>query len=371
MKVIVKDYLNVRVGKPSLNAPNFQYLAPGSELEVDGETYMGESYEGNKEWMKDVLGNYYWKGGLIINKNDSWYQKLGIINIWEDFGERGNGAKILILDSGINDELNCFANAIVGIETFISGNRSTKDKIGHGTHCAGLIAARSSYNVGIAPESQLLIGKITDTGRLYNANTLKEALKEYLNETQYDFDIISLSVSVNEEDLELRELINKHMNNGKIIITAIGNDPLRNNDKLKRYPGFYSECISVGSCEFNTLLSPYTCSPERANIFCFGTSIGSFKNQNFPEISTGTSQSTAIVAGVCALIVAFLKKNNKTFNQESIKLLLEIYSSKLRNHPHLKLINPLLIFTKLLKFNENDQITDLHTFIDHESMLFL
>ena len=58
MKVTVKDYLNVRVGKPSVNAPCYQYIAPGSEIEVDGKLYTGDMYDGSDQWMKDEGGNY-------------------------------------------------------------------------------------------------------------------------------------------------------------------------------------------------------------------------------------------------------------------------------------------------------------------------
>jgi hypothetical protein len=67
MKVVVKDnYLNVRVGAPRVNAPCYQYLAPGSELEVDGKLYKGDKYgeAGIDTWLKDAAGNYYWSGGV-------------------------------------------------------------------------------------------------------------------------------------------------------------------------------------------------------------------------------------------------------------------------------------------------------------------
>ncbi|MCW3104129.1 MAG: hypothetical protein JWO09_2569 [Bacteroidetes bacterium] len=64
MKVTVKYYLNVRVGKPSVNAPCHGYLVPGTEIEVDGKLYDGDQFEGTYKWMKDNAGNYYWAGGI-------------------------------------------------------------------------------------------------------------------------------------------------------------------------------------------------------------------------------------------------------------------------------------------------------------------
>ena len=58
MKVTVTKYLNVRVGKASVNAPSYQYLAPGTILEVEDKTYKGDKYEDKDDWLKDAAGNY-------------------------------------------------------------------------------------------------------------------------------------------------------------------------------------------------------------------------------------------------------------------------------------------------------------------------
>ena len=92
MKITVTKFLNVRVGKPSLNAPCYQYLAPGSELQTDGNLYKGDSYDGIDTWMKDNAGNYYWSGGvekenlnnqLLADISGKWWLKnYNIPEIW-------------------------------------------------------------------------------------------------------------------------------------------------------------------------------------------------------------------------------------------------------------------------------------------------
>ena len=114
MKVTVKDYLNVRVGKPSLNAPNFQYLAPGSILEVDGTLYPGDKFEGIDTWYKDEAGNYYWSGGVEKKVEDKKTTESNLVAQIEKIDYReliklknplangfGEGVKVAVLDSGI------------------------------------------------------------------------------------------------------------------------------------------------------------------------------------------------------------------------------------------------------------------------------
>ena len=118
MKLTVKVNLNVRVGKPSVNAPCYTYITPGSTLEVDENPYPGDMYDGNDTWYKDDAGNYYWSGGFdninsqiqseIENASDaivpiynfdpdkmSWAHDsvenggLGIVDLWNKMGVRG------------------------------------------------------------------------------------------------------------------------------------------------------------------------------------------------------------------------------------------------------------------------------------------
>lgn len=367
MKVIVNTYLNVRVGAPSINAPCYQYLAPGTELLVEPTSFKGDKFEGSDEWLRDESGNYYWKGGVETEKSiisyNHWFDLLGIKAIWDTYGEKGESAKVLLLDSGINHKLSVFDGAINinDSHNFIGDDKQIKDNIGHGTHCAGLIAARSSsYNVGIAPASTLLIAKVAEKDKPI---TLKKALKEYLETIPDKFDIVSISIALYKKDEELRKLISQYTEQGKIIIAAIGNDPFDINSRTSVYPGSFKDCIAVGSCEINNKLSSRTFIPDRVDIFAYGSHISSFENSEIPLPKSGTSQSTAIISGICALIISYLKRRNIKYNQESIRRLLRVYSDSLSNQPTYYLVKPQLIFEKLSQFKENE---DLHHLIDDD-----
>lgn len=92
--------------------------------------------------------------------------------------------------------------------------------------------------------------------------------------------------------------------------------------------------------------------PNNTNIFCFGENILSYKDTSEPKPLSGTSQSTAIVAGICCLIVSWLKKNSFSYDSNSIRNLLEKYSSNLTGTSNLRIIQPISIFNKLQKFKD-------------------
>lgn len=63
MIVTVVKPLNVRLGRPGVNADKVRVLPVGTQLEVSDETVLGESISGNPVWLQDNAGNFYWSGG--------------------------------------------------------------------------------------------------------------------------------------------------------------------------------------------------------------------------------------------------------------------------------------------------------------------
>lgn len=76
----------------------------------------------------------------------------------------GSGVKVAILDTGIAAHPDL---VISGGACFIPGETSYNDKHGHGTHCAGIVAARNNFIgvVGVAPNASLYAVKVlSDSG---------------------------------------------------------------------------------------------------------------------------------------------------------------------------------------------------------------
>lgn len=77
----------------------------------------------------------------------------------------GTGIKVGILDTGLYATHPDIAGRMLMFKNFSpSSDNSVRDPFGHGTHVAGTIAAgsRSGTTIGIAPQSELIIGRIFD-----------------------------------------------------------------------------------------------------------------------------------------------------------------------------------------------------------------
>src|SRR5581483_789364 len=72
----------------------------------------------------------------------------------------GKGITVAVVDSGINTQHTALANKVVANVSFVTGDPSTADAFGHGTHVAGIIAGVATsvtplYAGGIAPGAKL------------------------------------------------------------------------------------------------------------------------------------------------------------------------------------------------------------------------
>ena len=82
-------------------------------------------------------------------------------------GYTGKNSVIAIVDSGIDTSSNQFTNKILYIRDF-SGIGTPVDNLGHGTHVAGIAAAaKDGIGMhGVAYDAKLIIGKVTDDGKV-------------------------------------------------------------------------------------------------------------------------------------------------------------------------------------------------------------
>ncbi len=365
MKVIVIKNLNVRVGAASVNAPCYNYLAIGSTIEVEEKLIKGDSYDGNNMWYKGLDGSYYWSGGVstssallaMDNKQSfNWFKELEIETIWNTYNERGENVCIAVLDTGYTDSNADLASAITiqNQKVIINYNDASacntiNDLEGHGTRCLSIVGARNlhQYNIGIAPKSKLLIGKISCELEMRDPNSVLDGIKWAIDNSA---EIISISFGFLFENqnqqsnfqTQLKEIIRGHK---VLIFASAGNNSTHQPAFGENYPASFPECISVGATD-NGLFNNITQQSNCTIIHAPGINIESYDLTNMPTPDSGTSFSTPIIAGIAALAVSYCKKkNNNDWNPNEI--LNTIYATASPLVGDRKLIQPLKLFKQL------------------------
>lgn len=374
MKVTVKDkYLNIRAGSPRLNAPCYQYLAPGSEIEVDGKLYKGDVYDDSDIWLKDEGDNYYWIGGvqhaipmseflkITEPKPDNqitfpWFDHLKIKNIWNTYKQKGNLATVAILDTGFsksNTDLlskisiaNCKMLVQPADYPGIPLVFDDQDTHKHGSRCASIIGAANKRNwmIGIAPEANLMIGKLSIDSTLPHFQYIIDGIEWAIGKGA---DIISVSygVALSQNDtMQFDQLLNAIPGIDNVLIFASAGKSAIPKDF---YPASFKKCISIGASTMTGQISTETALSTSTILHAPGENIESYGMGDAPSPASGTSFSTPIVAGIAALAVSFLKKRDNHWNRNT--LLNKMYSTAdlIGGNNQKRIINPIKLFKSL------------------------
>ncbi|HEV2719513.1 MAG TPA: S8 family serine peptidase, partial [Thermoanaerobaculia bacterium] len=79
---------------------------------------------------------------------------------WAQFGTRGAGIVVAIIDTGIDYTHPALAGRVLGGYDFVNKDDDPMDDNLHGTHVAGIVAGRSDVLLGVAPEASLIAYKV-------------------------------------------------------------------------------------------------------------------------------------------------------------------------------------------------------------------
>ncbi len=192
-------------------------------------------------------------------------------------------------------------------------SKSTRpsDTHGHGTHVAGII--KSVY-----PDVKLLALKYYNPKASGQAN-LNSTIKALEYAVDQNVDVINYSGGGPEPSEQELAVLKKAERKGILVIAAAGNE--KSNIDVKQnayYPASYglSNIITVGAHnESNKIISSSNWGSKSVDIAAPGFRIKSAIPGNGAGYMTGTSQATAFVSGV----VALLKAKYPEFNYNQLR----------------------------------------------------
>lgn len=239
-------------------------------------------------------------------------------NLWKNPGETGRDS--LGRDkanNGIDDDKNGFVDDVHGWN-FVSNNHRLDDNHGHGTHIAGIIGAEGGNNFGItgvSPRVSLMVLKYYDPAA--PGNNLINTVKAIEYAVQMNAHIINYSGGGLEYSSDEFKAVKKAEAKGILFVAAAGNER-SNSDISKYYPANYEleNIISVTAINpGKQVLNSSNYGSKTVDIAAPGENIYSTAPGNSFFNLTGTSQATAFVSGLAALLMA----HNTEFNAYTVK----------------------------------------------------
>ncbi|WP_053403394.1 S8 family serine peptidase [Priestia koreensis] len=209
----------------------------------------------------------------------------------------GKGVKVAVLDTGIGPHEE--VNVVKGV-SMVSYTTSFRDDHGHGTHVAGIIAAKNNTRgtVGVAPNAELYAVKVLDS----NGNGyLSDIIKGIMWAVNEQVDIINMSFGTSTPSQALEQAINIATQNGIQVVVAAGNSGSSKTPGLL-YPAKYEPVIAVGSVDKDMNRSSFSSYGPELDVVAPGSSIQSTYLFNSYARLSGTSMAAPHVAGDLALL---------------------------------------------------------------------
>ena len=174
----------------------------------------------------------------------------------------------------------------------------------HGTHVAGIIAAKKDNGIGgygMNPNVNLLSIDVFD-GQYYSSDyTIAQGI---LYAIEKGAKVINMSLGGGYPSLVLEEAVKKAIEKGIVVVAASGND----GDDYASYPAAFEGVISVGSTNSSNKLSYYSSYGASVDLVAPGEDIyapifDAAKKSTFSRLS-GTSMATPVVAGAASLLLS-------------------------------------------------------------------
>lgn len=224
---------------------------------------------------------------------------VGVPNLWRQ--TKGENVKVAVLDTGIAFEHPDLKDAILDAKDFTNSRSGPSDLQGHGSHCAGTIAARenSSGVIGAAPLCKLLVGKVLGDNGSGSSNAVASGIRWAVDKGA---DVISMSLGSSVSSPQIHEAVKDAVAAGVFIIAAAGNEG-PSLDTVG-YPGAYPETVAVGAISQNRKIASFSSRGNMVDIVAPGDKILSTYPPRGLATLSGTSMATPLVAGVVALMLS-------------------------------------------------------------------
>jgi subtilisin len=227
----------------------------------------------------------------------------------------GTDIKVAVIDTGINylhEDLIDNIDTIKGWGyNFLNPGSLPIDDNGHGTHCAGIIAAALDQKivVGVAPQAQLYALKVLDSsGSGYTSDIIEAIDWACANSIQ----VISMSLGASVGTQALQDACtDAFVNHNIVVVAAAGNNGAARTGTNILYPARYANVIAVGATDSNNVRAYFSNTGPELDLMAPGVNIlsdyidtikGDGGNVDTLFMS-GTSMATPHVAGTAALIL--------------------------------------------------------------------
>lgn len=240
--------------------------------------------------------------------------RLDVEKVWRK--SSGKGVVVAVVDTGVQADHPDLKGRVLKGWDFVESDRSAGDRNGHGTHVAGVIAARANNKrgiAGVASSARILPVRVLNSAGSGSSVTVARGI---VYAVRKGADVVNLSLAGDQPDAQIEAAVQYALDRGVVVVAAAGN---RGCAGPTTYPAAYPGVIAVGAINRYGDVAPYsTCGPY-VDVVAPGSAIRSTMIRR-PSITLpcaygknycmldGTSMASPQVAAAAAIIISRTKR---------------------------------------------------------------
>lgn len=228
----------------------------------------------------------------------SFYEQPGTYSIGLDSAHAvatGEGVVVAVIDNGLDFSHPLFDSALQDsgydfVDHDPDPSEEVGDVYGHGTFVSGLVLLA-------APDCMLIPYRAFDENGWGNSFAICKAIYQAIEDS---VDIINMSFGLYEDDPVISLAVNDAYSDTIVMVASVGND----SSSQQLFPAAYTEVMAVSAIDTLELVAGFSNYGSYVDICAPGVKVYSALPGAY-EWGTwsGTSFSSALVSGVCALIL--------------------------------------------------------------------
>lgn len=289
--------------------PTVEYAEPDELVTAT----MDENYF-DRQYALQNVGQSFWNAGREFEvPNGTQDADVDAVEAWAVTRGRdvsGRNVKVAIIDSGVDNDHDDISSQVVG-RINLTGTSEDYDGYGHGTHVAGIVAAKDNgVGVsGVCPECSILDVKVLNSAGVGSSSAIARGVDWAVANGAK---VINMSLGQRVSSRTLEAAVNNAWNQNVVIVAAAGNA----GTQAKIYPGAYPNVISVAATDNNDVKASFSTYGRWVDVAAPGVNVFStFPNHAFAlqdqtpydrslkyDLGSGTSMASPIVAAVAALV---------------------------------------------------------------------
>ncbi|MEU9089691.1 S8 family serine peptidase [Streptomyces sp. NPDC048428] len=268
--------------------------------------------------MVAALGSLLLLGGAVAPaasadtmRDREWYlDRMQAAEMWKT--STGKGITVALLDTGVIPSVPELAGKVLLGKNFVEPKRGAhKDKDGHGTAMAMLVAGNGANDQGVkglAPDAHILPLTVFGSSKESGTNSIPALVAAIRYAADSEAKIINMSLGYedymldDEEQAQIQQAVDYAVDRGKLLLAATGNRGDKENNAS--YPAASAGVAGIGAVDKTSSVAKFSVSGPQVALAAPGKDIPILCGGGMAGYcsSWGTSQATAIASASAALI---------------------------------------------------------------------